>query len=184
MRGRLHLVKKYVVKLSPAERARLAEIVAAAATPVRSRRRAMLLLDADSAAGDGGQEDQAIARLRGVSVPTVARVRQLYAVGGVEAVLATPWMVGQRGPGLNADQIARLLALADSPPPAGARRWSLRQLADAMVANQHVGTISHETVRRILREREAGYDHLAGSQPESHGTPNPPDPAGGEAQSG
>src|SRR5258705_8950684 len=88
--GRPPLVKKYVVKLSQAERVRLTELAATAETSVRSRRRARLLLDTDTAGQAGGLNDQAIALLRGVSVPTVARVRQLFAVGGVEAGLAAP----------------------------------------------------------------------------------------------
>jgi hypothetical protein len=130
----------------------LTELVSAEATPVRCRRRARLLLDTDithAAAAD----DRSIARLRGVSVPTVARVRQLFAVGGVEAVLAAAAASHRRPTGVTAQQAARLYALADSPPPAGSQRWSLRLLAETMVVKAYIGAISHETVRRVLRER-------------------------------
>jgi hypothetical protein len=149
------MVKKYVVKLSQAERVRLMELVAAAATSVRCRRRARLLLDTDTAGQPGGANDQAIALLRGVSVPTVARVRQLFAVGGVEAVLAAPAVLRERTAGVNPQQVAQLHALAAGPPPAGSHRWSLRQLAGQMVANEYISAISHETVRRVLRKRAA-----------------------------
>ena len=149
------MVKKYVVKLSQAERVRLTELAATAETSVRSRRRARLLLDTDTAGQACGLNDQAIALLRGVSVPTVARVRQLFAVGGVEAVLAAPAVMRERPAGMNPQQVAQLHALADSAPPTGSRRWSLRQLAEQMVANEYIAAISHETVRRVLRKRAA-----------------------------
>jgi len=148
--------KKYVIHLNPAERLQLTEVLGAAATPVRCRRRARLLLDADAEGPDGGLNDQAVSRLRWVSVTTVARVRQLFVEGGVEAVLALPTATLPRSPLLQAQQVSRLRSLAASPPPAGSHRWSLRQLAEAMVARGYVGAISHETVRRRLRQGRVG----------------------------
>ena len=155
------MVKKYIVKLSVAERLRLTELAEAIETPVRRRRRAWLLLDTDSAGQEGdGLDDHSVALRRGVSVPTVARVRQVFAVGGVEAVLAEPPNLRRRPAGVNTQQVARLYALADSPPPEGSSRWSLRMLADTMVAKQYIPAISHETVRRVLRERRPAMAKL------------------------
>ena len=38
------------------------------------------------------------------------------------------------------------------PPPSGYGQWSLRLLADQIVALEIVGSISHETVRKALKK--------------------------------
>ena len=141
------MTKKYIVCLSAADRGTLEALLPGAS--VRQRRHARLLLDADRGAGQAELSDQQISDRHGVSVPTVARVRQRYVEGGLAAVLARAPV--QRRTALGAEQARRLREMAAGPPPAGSKRWSLRLLADAMVAGQHIGAISHETVRRVLK---------------------------------
>jgi hypothetical protein len=45
-----------------------------------------------------------------------------------------------------------LIALSCSEPPEGFARWSLRLLADKAVELNYIDSISHETVRRILKK--------------------------------
>ena len=47
---------------------------------------------------------------------------------------------------------ARLVQLACSTPPEGRSRWSLRLLADQMVALKHVEQCSHMAVKRTLKK--------------------------------
>ena len=47
---------------------------------------------------------------------------------------------------------AHLIALSCGKPPQGHARWSLRLLADKMVELDYVASISHETVRGILKK--------------------------------
>ncbi len=47
---------------------------------------------------------------------------------------------------------AHLVALSCSEPPAGFGKWSLRLLADKMVELQYIDSISHETVRQVLKK--------------------------------
>jgi len=53
---------------------------------------------------------------------------------------------------LDGAQEARLVVLACSDPPAGQARWSLRLLADKLVELEVVATVSHQTVRRVLKK--------------------------------
>ncbi len=48
---------------------------------------------------------------------------------------------------------AHLIALSCSEPPEGFARWSLRLLADKIVEMQIVDSVSHETVRSVLKKR-------------------------------
>ena len=47
---------------------------------------------------------------------------------------------------------AHLIALACGAAPEGRSRWTLRLLSDRMVALEHVESVSHETVRRVLKK--------------------------------
>jgi hypothetical protein len=47
---------------------------------------------------------------------------------------------------------AHLIAIACSQAPAGASRWTLRMLADQMVVLGDVESISHESVRQVLKK--------------------------------
>jgi len=50
---------------------------------------------------------------------------------------------------------SRLTMMACSAPPEGQARWTLRPLADRLVALEVVETISTETVRRTLKFGES-----------------------------
>jgi hypothetical protein len=53
---------------------------------------------------------------------------------------------------LDGEQEARLVALACSAPPEGRKRWTLRLLADRLVALEVVESVSYETVRQALQQ--------------------------------
>ena len=46
----------------------------------------------------------------------------------------------------------RLVALSCAEPPEGHSQWSLRLLADRVVELGHIDSVSHETVRRVLKK--------------------------------
>jgi hypothetical protein len=53
---------------------------------------------------------------------------------------------------LDGEQEARLIALACSEPPTGRKHWTLRMLADRLVALEVVEAVSYETVRQLLNK--------------------------------
>jgi hypothetical protein len=52
----------------------------------------------------------------------------------------------------NSMKYAGLVALACQEPPEGRSRWTLRLLADRMVALEYVDQLSYQTVRRTLKK--------------------------------
>jgi hypothetical protein len=72
---------------------------------------------------------------------------------GVEAALANQ---KEGAPGrsrlLSGAQEARIIAERLGKPPAGYANWSLRLLADRVVELQIVDSISHETIRGVLKK--------------------------------
>lgn len=146
------MVKKYLVALREAERARLRTLIGQGQAPARRLTHARILLKAAQGAGGAGWTDQAIAAALEVGPSTVARVRQAYATAGLDAALTHKAPDREYDRRLDGAQEARLIALACSTPPAGYKRWSLRLLATRLVALEYVEAVSHETVRQVLKQ--------------------------------
>ena len=144
--------KHYHVRLSETERDHLQGLIAAGTAPARKLRHARILLKADEGAAGPAWVDERIAEAVEVSQPTISRVRKHYVEEGLEAALnrRAPRRLYERK--LDGAQEARLIALACSPPPQGQARWSLRLLADKLVALEIVEGVSYQTVRRTLKK--------------------------------
>ena len=143
--------KKYIVRLSAAERSQLTALIKKGKAAASKIRHAHILLKADV---DGpAWTDEHIAESFSVSVPTVQGVRQRLVEQGLEAALTRKKQTRpSRVPLLDGEGEARLIALRCSEPPAGHARWTLRLLADQAVALDIVEAISHETVRQTLKK--------------------------------
>ena len=143
---------KYAVHLTEAERARLRTLVGRGEAPARLLAHARILLKANQGEGGAGWTDAAIAGALDVHPATVARVRRAFVEAGLDAALVrkAPDRVYERA--LDGAAEAHLVALACSAPPAGRERWTLRLLADELVRLEVVAAVSHETVRRTLKQ--------------------------------
>jgi transposase len=96
--------------------------------------------------------NEEIAKVLKISMKRIDRVKKRFVEEGIEAALN-----GQKGERVyekkaDGDLEARLIALSCSEPPAGFERWSLRMLADKVVELDYIDSISHETVRRVLKK--------------------------------
>jgi hypothetical protein len=143
---------KYAVELTEAERARLRALIGRGTAPARLLARARILLKANQGEGGEAWTDAAIAGALEVHPTTVARVRRAYVAAGLEDALErkAPDRVYPRA--LDGAAEARLIALACGEPPDGRERWTLRLLAADLVRLEVVEAVSHETVRRTLKE--------------------------------
>jgi transposase len=99
--------------------------------------------------GDGWSETE-VCRAFDVCRNTIVRVRQRFAEGGVEAVLADKRQQRRRA-ALTGAQQAHLIAIACSSAPDGHDHWTLRLLAGTAVELGFVERISPETIRALLR---------------------------------
>ncbi len=138
-------MKKYRVELTAAEREQLVALTRKGRTPARRLKRAWVLLTADE-----GASDLAIAAQVRVHCATVERVRQRFVLEGLDAALAERPRPGKARK-LDGRQVAHLVALACSEPPAGHARWTMQLLAARLVELKEVESISDETVRRVLK---------------------------------
>lgn len=144
--------KKYIVSLTPAEKTELEQLIRAGKAAARKLTHARILLKANSCEGQMGWTDQAISEALDVSRATIARVRQAFVEQGLEAALNPQSPPEYRRRKLDGFAEAHLIALACSQPPQGRSSWSLRLLADEMVTLDYVESISHESVRQVLKK--------------------------------
>lgn len=81
----------------------------------------------------------------------IDRVKKRFVEEGFDAALDKK--VGSRvyAKKTDGDFEAHLVALSCGKPPEGFARWSLRLLADKVVELNYIDSISHESVRRILK---------------------------------
>ncbi len=146
------MTRKVAVTLTEAERARLHTLVGRGSAPARTLTHARILLKANQGEGGPAWTDAAIAAALEVHPTTVARVRRRCADEGLDAALARKAPDREYRRTLDGAQEAHLIALACSAPPAGRQRWTLRLLADRLVALEQVAAVSRETVRRVLTQ--------------------------------
>ena len=144
--------KKYIVTLTEEERQTLQAMLSRGKAAARKLMHARILLKANVARGGPGWHDVAIAEGLDVGRATVERVRKQFVEDGFEAALKRRQQRRQYRRKLDGDGEAHLIALACSQAPEGRSRWTLRLLADRMVALEHVEGISYQTVRRTLKK--------------------------------
>jgi poly-gamma-glutamate capsule biosynthesis protein CapA/YwtB (metallophosphatase superfamily) len=146
-------VKKYVVKLSAAEREQLETMVSGGKHPAQRLTKARILLKADAGEAGEGWSDSQIARALDTGLVTIARTRRQLVEEGFEAVLTR-----KHSPNSARKRIfdgaaeARLVALACSEPPAGRVRWTLSLLEDKVVELNIVPQASDNTIGRTLKK--------------------------------
>jgi transposase len=146
-------MKKYLVTLTGEERQSLQHLTTAGKASALKLTRARILLKADQAEGGLAWPDERIAEALDVGLSTIARVRQRFVEGGVEAALARKQQERPSRPRkLDGRAEARLLAVACSAPPEGRKEWTMRLLADRLVELEVVDAVSDETVRRVLKK--------------------------------
>ena len=143
--------KKYVVRLSEAERSALSEVTNKLKGTSEKVRRAHVLLKADA---DGpAWTDGRIADAFGCSVRAVENIRERFVTLGFDRALDRKKRSRPPRPKLlDGEQEAEIIALRLGPPPRGFASWTLRLLARQVVALEMVQSVSHETVRRLLKK--------------------------------
>jgi Homeodomain-like domain len=143
--------KKFIVRLSDEERIVCQEIGKKLKGSSQKVRRAQILLKADA---DGpAWSDSRIAEAFDCRVQTIENVRKRLVVEGFEQALERNKRADPPTPcKLDGEAEAKLIAMRLGKPPAGYGHSTLHLLADEMVALEIVDSISHETVRKVLKK--------------------------------
>jgi Homeodomain-like domain len=143
--------KKFIVRLADEERGVCQGIIKHLKGSSQKFRRAQILLKADA---DGpGWSDARIAGAFNCRVQTIENLRKRLVTESFELALEGKKRREPPTPcKLDGEAEAKLIAMRLGKPPAGYGHWTLRLLADEMVALEIVEAISHETLRKVLKK--------------------------------
>jgi len=146
-------MKKFAVTLTNDERAELKKISSKGKHRSQKILNALILLGCDEGEyQEKRSTNEEISRVLKTSMRKIDRVKKRFVVDGLDIALN-----GRKGSRVYAkkadgDFEAHLVALSCSKPPKGFARWSLRLLADRVVELDYIDSISHESIRRILKK--------------------------------
>ncbi len=146
-------MNKYKVTLTKEERDNLMDISRKGVHRSQKIVNALILLGCDKGeAQDSPQTNEKISAVLKVSMRKLDRVKKRFVAEGLDIALN-----GRKGERVyekkaDGDLEAHLVALSCSKPPEGFARWSLRLLADQLVELEYVDSVSHETVRQVLKK--------------------------------
>jgi hypothetical protein len=144
--------KKYVLKLTEDERKTLTDLLRKGRVAGWKLQRAQALLKCDQGPSGPAWSDARISESLGCTGRTLENWRKQAVEQGPLSLLERQPSTAPRSYKLDGEAEARLTALACSKAPPGYARWSLRLLADHLVILEIVDSISHETVRRVLKK--------------------------------
>jgi len=143
---------RYTVKLLKPEVDELQAIINKGSHTSQTFRVAYILLNCDEGKYSEKVTNEQISKVLKVGMRTIDRVKKKFIEEGFEAALErrAPQRVYEAK--MDGDTEAKLVTLCCSEPPKGFARWSLRLLADKMVELKYVESLSHVTVRSVLKK--------------------------------
>lgn len=156
-------MKKYTVTLTKDERELLGTLIA------KGKHRSQKILNALTLLGcDEGEyqekrsTNEELSNVLCISMRKIDRVKKRFVLDGLDIALN-----GKKGNRVYAKKVdgdfeAHLIALSCTKPPEGFSRWSLRLLADRVIELEYIDTISHETIRRILKKTSSNPGNIKG----------------------
>ena len=142
----------YTIKLTKAEVEELHTIINKGSHTSQTFRTAYILLNCDVGKYSDKVTNEQISKVLKVGMRTIDRVKKKFIEEGFEAVLERSPTTRIYESKSDGDMEAKLVTLCCSEPPKGYAKWSLRLLAEKMVELKFVESVSHVTVRSVLKK--------------------------------
>jgi len=115
-------------------------------------RTAYILLNSDQGEYGDKISGKLISHVLKISERMIDRVKQRFVEQGFDACLDRKPMSRTKEKKVDGELEAQLIAISCSEAPEGFAKWSLRLLADKMVEMKYIESISHETIRKVLKK--------------------------------
>jgi hypothetical protein len=145
----------YTVTLTKDEREALCELTSKGKHNSQQILNALILLNCDKSEWNvNDSTNEEISRFLNISMRKIDRVKKRFVEEGLEVALNGKESERVYSKKVDGDLEAHLVAISCSKPPEGFARWTLRLLADKVVELGYVEDISHETIRRTLKNNE------------------------------
>ena len=146
-------MKKYIVTLTEEERSSLTEMTSKGKHKSQKVLNALTLLACDEGEYQKLRSTNAeISKVLNTSMRKIDRVKKRFVNQDLDVALNGKKSDRVYEKKADGDFEAHLIALSCSKPPEGFSQWSLRLLADRAVELKYIDSISHETVRRVLKK--------------------------------
>ena len=142
--------KHVTVTLTEEQRSTLESLIRSGAAPARTQTKARILLLLDRSQGEVRKDIEIVSALL-CSQPHVGRVRRQFVTEGLDATLYDKPRPG-RAPKIDGAVEAKMITLICSTPPDGHSRWTLRLLANEMIASGCIDSISNVAVYKRLKK--------------------------------
>jgi transposase len=144
---------RYKVTLTREEHDQLQAVMSRGTHSSQQYRNACILLNSDEGPYGNKLSNEQIAQVLQINNKTVERVKQRFVEEGFDSCMDRKPYPNKGPKKADGDFEAHLIALSCSKAPEGYARWSLRLLADKMVELEYADSVSHETVRQVLKKR-------------------------------
>ena len=145
---------RYRIKLTKEERDELSAITKKGKHESVKVLNALILLNCDE--GKHHKErytTEVISEILNVSPRKIERLKKKLVEEGFDSVLKRRPTSRKYDRKVDGDLEAYIIATCCSEPPKGYAKWSLRLLADKIIELEYVESISHETIRKVLKKR-------------------------------
>ena len=146
------IMKRYLVTLTVEEQERLRELIGKRSSKAEIVKRAYVLLSLDENRVGGRLSDDEIRQQYQVGQRLLERLRQRFVRESFDAALQARQQTRYKEKTFDGRVEAQLIALRCSDVPEGYQKWSLRLLAETLAENGTVASISHESVRQMLKK--------------------------------
>jgi len=145
-------MKKYKVTLTKEEREELSNIKQKGKHRSQKILNALILLNCDDGEFQNKRSiNEDISKVLQIGMRKIDRVKKCFVeLNGTKGKRTYAKIA-------DGDFEAHLVALSCSEPPEGFGRWSLRLLADKAVELKYAESISHETIRRVLKKTKLSH---------------------------
>lgn len=144
----------YTVTLTQEERNELKSITEKGSHKSQKVLNALILLNCDRGEFQKHySKNEEVSRILDISERKINRIKKKFVEDGFEVALYGKKSSRTYEKTVDGELEARLVALSCGEPPKGFARWSLRLLADKAVELEYTDSISHETVRQVLKKR-------------------------------
>lgn len=151
-------MQKYHIKLTDKERQKLKKCLYSKRYSMESKTHARILLSLDENESPKLPAMKIIASHCGASEVTLWKVRKKYVEYGLDAVLERRKRKTPPVPAKVTGEVeAYIIATCCSTPPEGRSRWTMQMIADKIVLDNVIDSISDETVRRVLKKRNLSH---------------------------
>jgi transposase len=146
---------RYKVTLTKEEHDQLQAVLSKGKHSSQQYRNACILLNSDEGPYGNKLSNEQIAQVLQVNSKTVERVKQRFVEEGFDACMDRKPYPAKGPKKIDGDFEAHLIALSCSKAPEGYAQWSLRMLADKVVKLEYIDSVSHETVRQVLKKTKS-----------------------------